>query len=111
MTDWEAVPEPRRQRLGDLLDERNLDAVWFARPNGFAGREWIASPGATDPVQLPMAYAWNPTVQGAKSEGTVLVTGDGYEPLTAGSWPTRASDAVGYSLGMERPDILGADRA
>ncbi|MFC5366259.1 M24 family metallopeptidase [Salinirubrum litoreum] len=56
---------------------------------GYAGREWFASPDAENPVQTPMAYAWNPTVQGAKSEDTVLVTDDGFEVLTAtGDWPS-----------------------
>jgi len=27
MTDWETVPEARRQRLGDLLDAPDLDTV------------------------------------------------------------------------------------
>ncbi len=56
---------------------------------GFAGREWIATPDCTRRVHVPQAYAWNPTVQGAKSEGTVLVTAAGLEPLTLSeSWPT-----------------------
>ncbi|MFC4987500.1 M24 family metallopeptidase [Saliphagus infecundisoli] len=78
---------------------------------GFAGREWIATPDHPADVHAPMAYAWNPTVQGAKSEGTVLV-GDGFEALTpAGEeWPTKAVDAVGEVVGseveLERPAIL-----
>jgi Xaa-Pro aminopeptidase len=57
---------------------------------GYAGREWFGSPDAEDAVRTPMAYAWNPTVQGAKSEDTVLVTDDGFEVLTAtGDWPTQ----------------------
>lgn len=78
---------------------------------GFAGREWIATPDHDAAVYAPMAYAWNPTVQGAKSEGTVLVD-DGFEPLTpAGDeWPTRAVDAVGEVIDadveLERPAIL-----
>jgi Xaa-Pro aminopeptidase len=73
---------------------------------GYAGREWIATPGADDPVTLPGAYAWNPTVAGAKSEDTVLVD-DGHEPLTAtGDWPTSPVEAVGYELTLERPDVL-----
>jgi Xaa-Pro aminopeptidase len=56
---------------------------------GYAGREWFGTPDADELVQTPMAYAWNPTVQGAKSEDTVLVTDDGFEVLTAtGDWPT-----------------------
>ncbi|WP_049997218.1 M24 family metallopeptidase [Halococcus sediminicola] len=59
---------------------------------GFAGREWKATPASTADLQTPMAYAWNPTVEGAKSEDTVLV-GDGVETLTAtGEWPVREID-------------------
>lgn len=69
---------------------------------GFAGREWIATPHSDARVDLPMAYAWNPTVAGAKSEDTHLV-GDGVETLTAGDWPTGTFGAVGYDLELERP--------
>jgi len=62
---------------------------------GFAGREWIATPDATDPVHAPMAYSWNPTIQGAKSEDTQLVTADRIEPLTVtGDWPTITVESV-----------------
>jgi hypothetical protein len=55
-----------------------------------------------------MAYAWNPTVQGTKSEGTVLVTDDGIERLTPPvDWPTQEAEAVGYDLTLERPAVLG----
>ena len=69
---------------------------------GFSGREWIATPASAERVALPMAYAWNPTVRGAKSEDTVLVSEEGFEVLTAtGGWPTetvRVGEAV-----LERP--------
>ncbi len=65
---------------------------------GYAGREWIATPDATDPVVEPMGYAWNPTVQGAKSEDTHLVAADRFETLTkTGQWPTHEVDAVDVS--------------
>lgn len=74
---------------------------------GYAGREWIATPTLDAPVELPMAYAWNPTVQGAKSEDTVLVTEDGFEVLTAtGEWPTSDVAAVGDDQTFARPDVL-----
>ncbi|WP_226479199.1 M24 family metallopeptidase [Natrinema amylolyticum] len=77
---------------------------------GFAGREWIATPGHDAPVEAPMAYAWNPTVQGAKSEDTVLVTDDDSEVLTTtGRWPTTTVDAVEYDLELERHGILELD--
>ncbi|EMA51208.1 M24 family metallopeptidase [Halococcus thailandensis] len=59
---------------------------------GFAGREWKATPDGDAAIEAPMAYAWNPTVQGAKSEDTVLID-DGLETLTAtGDWPTHEID-------------------
>ena len=90
---------------------------------GFAGREWFAAPemetatgdGADErggpEVTTPMAYAWNPTMQGAKSEDTVLVRGSetetGFEVLTdTGRWPTTTVTAHGYDVELERPDVL-----
>ncbi len=73
---------------------------------GFDGREWIATPSLAAPVHAPMAYAWNPTVQGAKSEGTVLVTEDSIDPLTiTDSWPTIEVTSVDEETTIERPAI------
>jgi Xaa-Pro aminopeptidase len=70
---------------------------------GFAGREWIATPDNDAPVELPMAYAWNPTVQGAKSEDLHLVTAETVEPMSVtGDWPTTEVSAVGYDFEIER---------
>jgi len=74
---------------------------------GFAGREWIATPTCERRVRTPMAYAWNPTVEGAKSEDTHLVTDDEVDSLTAtGDWPTETVEAVGYDGSIERPVAL-----
>jgi Xaa-Pro aminopeptidase len=76
---------------------------------GFAGREWIATPTHPARVVAPQGYAWNPTVQGAKSEGTVLVTAEEIEPLTlTDSWPTRSVSAVDGEgdLTLRRPEPL-----
>jgi len=73
---------------------------------GYAGREWIATPTGDAPVHLPQGYAWNPTVQGAKSEGTVLVDDEGFEPLTTtDDWPTIEVDAVDHDVALSRPAI------
>jgi Xaa-Pro aminopeptidase len=73
---------------------------------GFAGREWIATPDHEARVYEPMAYAWNPTVQGAKSEDTVLVTSDGFEVLTeTGEWPTLEVESVWGTTSLERHDV------
>ena len=83
---------------------------------GYAGREWIATPDSGEPVYAPMAYAWNPTVQGAKSEDTVLID-DGFETVTeTGDWPTLEVEAVPEALpesvepptlGRHAPVVLG----
>ncbi|WP_266079833.1 M24 family metallopeptidase [Haladaptatus caseinilyticus] len=74
---------------------------------GYAGREWIATPTTDAEIRLPMTFAWNPTVQGAKSEDTVLISEDGMEILTkSGDWPTKAMTAVGREGTIPRPSIL-----
>lgn len=57
-------------------------------PTGYAGRDPRASSGVEDVVQTNHAFAWNPSVPGAKVEDTVLVTAAGIEPLTVDPrWP------------------------
>lgn len=75
---------------------------------GYAGREWMVTPTLKRTVKLPMGYAYNPTVQGAKSEDTALVTAERIEILSAtGDWPTWEVEAVGYDWSMECPAIRG----
>ncbi|WP_247000993.1 M24 family metallopeptidase [Halosolutus gelatinilyticus] len=104
----------------DAYDALGYDGEWEHHHQGgaagFSGREWIAKPDTEAPVETPMAYAWNPTVQGAKSEDTVLVTDDEVEAVTTtGRWPTIAAEsvagieAVGRSLELERPAVLGLE--
>lgn len=74
---------------------------------GYAGREWFATPTADDPVSLPMAYAWNPTIEGAKSEDTWLVTEDGFERLTAtDDWATEPTRSMDGRLELDQPVIF-----
>ena len=57
-------------------------------PIGYGEREWVIWPGAPDVVRETQAFAWNPTVQGAKIEDTVLVSHGKVEVLTATpDWP------------------------
>jgi Xaa-Pro dipeptidase len=58
-----------------------------------------------EPVRLGQAGAWNPTVQGAKSEDTFIVAASGPEFVTVSSdWPViDVSHAVGS---LPRPAIL-----
>lgn len=46
-------------------------------PAGYEPRELLATPGSPFRVQAGQAYAWNPSITGAKSEDTILVGADG----------------------------------
>jgi Xaa-Pro aminopeptidase len=87
--------------LGDILD---VGARAYARGGyydewkehhqggtaGYAGREAFAQPDSEVRLMAGMAVAWNPTVPGAKSEDTFLVSERGLEWLTCADgsdWP------------------------
>jgi Xaa-Pro aminopeptidase len=44
---------------------------------GYAAREVIASPETEQEIQVGQAFAWNPSITGAKAEETFILTGDG----------------------------------
>ncbi|MFB6252804.1 MAG: M24 family metallopeptidase [Halobellus sp.] len=72
---------------------------------GYAGREWFATPESDEPIEAPLAYAYNPSVRGTKSEDTVLVTEDNVEILTGSDrWPTRRVESAieGSDFAIER---------
>jgi antitoxin VapB len=48
---------------------------------GYASREVIASPVTTDVIEPGMAFAWNPSIAGAKAEETFLLTEQGCEVI------------------------------
>ena len=49
---------------------------------GYASREIIATPGAQQEIRVGQAFAWNPSLQGAKAEETFVLGTDGPEVLT-----------------------------
>ena len=49
---------------------------------GYLEREWVARPGGTEAVQAQQAFAWNPNLQGAKVEDTVVLRNGSIELLT-----------------------------
>lgn len=56
---------------------------------GYESREYLATPSSTDVVSSGQAYAWNPSIAGAKSEDTILVTDAGQDVVTSTlEWPT-----------------------
>ena len=50
---------------------------------GYRSREVIASPGNAQKIAIGQAYAWNPSLPGAKAEETFVLTDDGPEVLCA----------------------------
>lgn len=97
--------------IQDAYADLGYPEAWRAHHQGgaagYAGREWIATPDADDGLDVPMAYAWNPTLNGAKSEDTYLVTREGSDLLTStGEWPVREARAIGFDVTMERPAVL-----
>lgn len=75
---------------------------------GYEPREHIATPDSQEIVYEGQAYAWNPSITGAKSEDTILVGAHANEILTAIlGWPSievRVGDAV-----VARPAMLEID--
>lgn len=52
-------------------------------PCGYVERDWVATPNGTEKVDAVQAFAWNPSLQGAKAEDTVLLQNGEIEILTA----------------------------
>jgi antitoxin VapB len=51
-------------------------------PCGYGERDWLITPHGQDTVTLPQAFAYNPSLRGAKVDNTALVTEDAVEILT-----------------------------
>lgn len=68
---------------------------------GYQTREMLATPSSTLAMAAGMAFAWNPSIAGVKSEDTILLTGSGVSILTdTGEWPYRQHG------NWRRPEIL-----
>jgi len=55
---------------------------------GYNDREYCIYPGINETIQENQAFAWNPTITGAKIEDTIIATKDGAEVITTTEkWP------------------------
>jgi antitoxin VapB len=73
---------------------------------GYVARERVATPGDSTLIEDHQMFAWNPSIVGAKSEDTILITGDTFEIVSAASpsFPTVMVDVNGQSVA--RPGVL-----
>jgi len=72
---------------------------------GYAPREVTATPGAPEPILVGQAFAWNPSITGAKSEDTILVGEESNEIITKmADWPSIEVQVDGQVI--KRPAIL-----
>lgn len=74
-------------------------------PTGYKGREYRANPTTDAVVVENQAFAWNPSITGAKSEDTIIATPNGPEILSwVEDWPAICVEIDGIYL--KRPDVL-----
>jgi len=51
-------------------------------PCGYSERDWVITPQGTERVTAPQAFAYNPSLGGAKAEDTVVLANGKFEVLT-----------------------------
>jgi antitoxin VapB len=75
---------------------------------GYDDREWVIYPGIKEVVQNNQAFAWNPTITGAKVEETIIVNENGFEVITKSpNWPMIIVELNGKKY--PQPNILVRD--
>ena len=104
------------ETLGDIFAEaiQAYDTVGFpdqwrhhhqGGSIGYQPREVRASPAQTTPVLADQAFAWNPSIAGAKCEDTILCRPSGPVQLAGTTdWPTVEGRWKGFAV--DRPAIL-----
>jgi Xaa-Pro aminopeptidase len=72
---------------------------------GYRTRDWVAHPASAETVQPLQAFAWNPSVTGAKVEETCVASGEGVEVITTSpDWPRIPVRLKGREYSS--PDVL-----
>ncbi len=80
--DANALFEVARAAYKSLGFEGEEQAHHQGGATGYLEREWVARPGGSERVCPEQAFAWNPNLQGAKVEDTVLLRAGSIELLT-----------------------------
>ncbi len=101
---------------GDILrkgvqvySEQGYEGYWKDQfqggPTGYELRNYFTNFETKEIVELNQAFAWNPMINGLKSEDTFIVTETNPNFVTmTGNWPVQKIEIDG--LTVERPDIL-----
>jgi Xaa-Pro aminopeptidase len=74
---------------------------------GYDAREFLALPGEKITLEAGMVCAWNPSISGAKSEDSILVTETGAPPdvlTNMYGWPMMTVEVNGMAI--ERPLVM-----
>ena len=105
---WESVLDVAKVAYQDAGFPGEWRAHFQGGPVGYLSREFDVVPGtasAATLITLGAGFAWNPTVQGAKSEDTFIVTEAGARSVSnTDHWPSLTFDT---EIGpMRRPAIL-----
>ncbi|PKL79296.1 MAG: hypothetical protein CVV25_08615 [Ignavibacteriae bacterium HGW-Ignavibacteriae-4] len=75
---------------------------------GYDDREWVIYPGINEDIQNNQAFAWNPTITGAKIEETIIAKENGFEVITKSkAWPMIIVELNGIEY--PQPGILIRD--
>jgi hypothetical protein len=92
------------QTISRLAHELGLAlGLGKSKSNGGAcsydSRDWFLTSSTRETVRAPQAFAWNPSLPGAKAEDTFLLTADGPEILTRSpDWPEILFDIRGRTV-------------
>ena len=70
-----AIPSPGPSRTAGASTPR--------RVTGYASREIVATPETRQRIEIGQAFAWNPSLPGAKAEGTFVLSVNGAETITS----------------------------
>jgi len=105
---WESVVDVAKVAYAEAGYPDEWRAHFQGGPVGYLSREFDVVPGtasAATLITLGAGFAWNPTVQGGKSEDTFIVGEDGARSVSnTDAWPSMTIDT---QLGpLRRPAIL-----
>ncbi len=97
------------ERMRDMYHKVGYADEWTKHPVGgligYKPREFDATENTDHILAINQAFSWNPTIEGTKSEDTIIITEDGYEIVThTGKYPYVEVAIEGKII--RRPDIL-----